>query len=61
MQTLLAFALVCLAAAGIGKTTAAVQANQEPMITGDDALRILRILDAAYESNQTGQRVTVRS
>jgi len=39
----------------------AVQANQEPMITGDDALRILRILDAAYESNQTGQRVTVRS
>jgi predicted dehydrogenase len=38
----------------------AVEENREPMITGDDALRVLRILDAVYESDGTGQRVCVK-
>lgn len=38
----------------------AVEENQESMITGDDALRVLRILDAVYESDATGQRVCVK-
>jgi predicted dehydrogenase len=38
----------------------AVQTDSELMITGQDALHVLRILDAAYESDETGRRVQVR-
>lgn len=34
-----------------------IQRDTEPMITGNDMLRVMRILDAAYESNETGHHV----
>jgi predicted dehydrogenase len=37
----------------------AIETNTEPMITGKDALHVLRIIDAAYVSNETGRRVRV--
>ncbi|HRW08591.1 MAG TPA: Gfo/Idh/MocA family oxidoreductase [Caldilineaceae bacterium] len=35
----------------------AAQGDGEPMATGADALRIARIVDAAYESSRTGRRI----
>ena len=37
----------------------AIQRGTEPMITGRDMLRVLRVLDAAYESNKTGRHVQI--
>ena len=36
-----------------------IQSGTEPKITGGDMLRVLRILDAAYESNETGRHVQI--
>ena len=38
-----------------------IQMDTEPKITGGDMLRVLRILDAAYESNDTGRHVKIES
>ena len=35
----------------------AAQGDGEPLAGGDDALRVARIVDAAYESSRTGQRI----
>lgn len=35
------------------------QGDGEPPATGDDALRVSRIIEAAYESSETGRRVSV--
>jgi predicted dehydrogenase len=37
----------------------AAQGDGEPMATGHDALRIARIIDAAYEASRTGRRVEI--
>ncbi len=37
----------------------ACQGNGEPLATGEDAIRVAKVVDAAYESNRTGRRVTV--
>jgi predicted dehydrogenase len=39
----------------------AAQGEGEPMATGYDALRVARVVDAAYESSRTGQRVEVET
>ena len=39
----------------------AIQSDTEPKIPGSDMLRVLRILDAAYESNETGRHVKIES
>ena len=39
----------------------AIQMDTEPEITGCDMLRVLRILDAAYESNETGRHVKIEN
>ena len=33
--------------------------NGEPMATGEDAIRVAKVVDAAYESNRTGRRVSI--
>jgi predicted dehydrogenase len=38
----------------------AIQRDTEPMITGSDMLRVLRVIDAAYESNKTGRHVQIK-
>lgn len=35
----------------------AAQGDGAPMATGEDALRVARVIDAAYESSRTGRRV----
>jgi len=37
----------------------AAQRGEPPPVTGEDALRVLRFVEAAYESSRTGQRVQV--
>jgi predicted dehydrogenase len=37
-----------------------IQANREPAVTVEDALHVLQLIDAAYESARTGRRVEVR-
>lgn len=39
----------------------AIQSDSDPRISGSDMLRVLRILDAAYESNETGRHVKIES
>ena len=33
--------------------------NGEPMASGEDAIRVAKIIDAAYESSRTGRRVSI--
>ena len=33
--------------------------NGEPMATGEDAIRVAKVIDAAYESDRSGRRVSV--
>jgi predicted dehydrogenase len=37
-----------------------IQAGREPALTIDDALHVLQLIEAAYESARTGRRVEVR-
>ena len=37
-----------------------IQARREPALSVDDALRVLQLIEAAYESARTGRRVEVR-
>jgi predicted dehydrogenase len=37
----------------------AAQGEGEPMASGSDALRVARVVDAAYESNRTGRRIDI--
>jgi predicted dehydrogenase len=37
-----------------------IRANREPAVTVDDALHLLQLIEAAYESARTGRRVEVR-
>jgi predicted dehydrogenase len=39
----------------------AVNGDGEPPATGDDALKVARIIEAAYESSETGRRIGVHS
>jgi glucose-fructose oxidoreductase len=35
----------------------AIRTGRDPLVTGENAVRVLRILDAAYESARTGRTV----
>ena len=35
----------------------AVRENERPLVSAEDARRVLQIIDAAYESSRTGRRV----
>ena len=35
----------------------AVRENGQPLVSAEDARRVLQIIDAAYESSRTGRRV----
>lgn len=37
----------------------ACRGNGEPMATGEDAVRVAKVVDAAYESNRSGRRVQI--
>ena len=37
----------------------ACRGSGEPMATGEDAVRVARVVDAAYESNRSGRRVAI--
>lgn len=39
----------------------AAQTGGAPPATGQDALRVMKVVDAAYESNRTGRRVEIKS
>lgn len=38
----------------------AIRERRDPMVTGEDLVRALEVIDAAYESADSGRRVTVR-
>ncbi len=37
----------------------ACQGNGEPMATGEDAVRVAKVVDAAYESSRSGRRISL--
>ncbi len=41
--------------------TAAVRERREPLASGEDGLRVMRLVDALYESSRTGRAVRVES
>ena len=43
----------------ISDLLAAIREDRDPLVTGEDLVRALEVIDAAYESAATGRRVTI--